>query len=80
VFRKYNIELLRWVLISFVIAFPVGYYAMSRWLNNFAYKTPISIWLLISSGLFTLTIGLITVSWAANKAVRSNPAETLRKE
>jgi putative ABC transport system permease protein len=80
VFRRYNFELLKWVLISFVIAFPVGYYAMSRWLNNFAYKTPISIWLLISSGLFTLSIGLITVSWAANKAVRTNPAETLRKE
>jgi putative ABC transport system permease protein len=63
-----------------VIAFPVGYYAMSRWLNNFAYKTPISIWLIISSGLFTLSIGLITVTWAANKAVRNNPAETLRKE
>jgi putative ABC transport system permease protein len=63
-----------------VIAFPVGYYAMSRWLNNFAYKTPISMWLLILSGLFTLSIGLITVSWAANKAAMTNPAETLRKE
>jgi putative ABC transport system permease protein len=80
VFRKYNFELLKWVLISFVIAFPVGYYAMSRWLNNFAYKTPISMWLLILSGLFTLSIGLITVSWAANKAAMTNPAETLRKE
>ena len=80
IFRKFNFELLKWVLISFVIAFPVGYYAMSRWLNNFAYKTTISIWLLISSGLFTLAIGLFTVSWAANKAARTNPAETLRKE
>jgi len=53
---------------------------MSRWLNNFAYKTPISMWLLILSGLFTLSIGLITVSWAANKAAMTNPAETLRKE
>ena len=80
IFRKFNFELLTWILISFVIAFPVGYYAMSRWLNNFAYKTKISIWLLISSGLFTLAIGLITVSWAANRAARTNPAETLRKD
>jgi putative ABC transport system permease protein len=80
VFRKFNFELLKWVLISFVIALPVGYYAMSRWLNNFAYKTSISIWLLISSCLLTLSIGLFTVSWAANKAARTNPAETLRKE
>jgi len=80
IFRKFNFELLTWILISFVIAFPVGYYAMSRCLNNFAYKTKISIWLLISSGLFTLAIGLITVSWAANRAARTNPAETLRKD
>jgi putative ABC transport system permease protein len=80
IFRKFNFELLKWVLISFVIAFPVGYYAMSRWLNNFAYTTTISIWLLILSGLFTLVIGLFTVSWAANKAAMTNPAETLRKE
>lgn len=80
IFRKFNFELLKWVLISFVIAFPVGYYAMSIWLNNFAYKTTISIWLLISSGMLTLAIGLFTVSWAANKAARTNPAETLRKE
>ena len=80
IFNKFNFELLRWILISFVIAFPVGYYGMSRWLNNFAYKTTISVWLLISSGLFTLAIGLFTVSWAANKAARNNPAEILRKD
>lgn len=80
IFRKFNFELLKWILVSFVIAGPVGYYAMNKWLNNFAYKTTISLWLLIASGLFTLAIGLITVSWAANKAARTNPAETLRKE
>jgi putative ABC transport system permease protein len=80
IFRSFNFELLRWIILSFVIAAPIGYYAMNKWLNNFAYKTTISIWLLISSGLFTLAIGLITVSWAANKAARNNPAETLRKE
>jgi putative ABC transport system permease protein len=80
VFRKFNFELLKWVLISFIIAIPIGYYAMNKWLNNFAYKTSISIWLLLSSCLFTLAIGLLTVSWAANKAARTNPAETLRKD
>jgi putative ABC transport system permease protein len=53
---------------------------MTKWLNGFAYKTNISIWLFIVSAFFTLAIGLITVSWAANKAARTNPAETLRKE
>jgi len=81
VFRKFNLDLLKWILISFIIATPIGYYAMNKWLiNHFAYKTTISLWLLISSCLFALAIGLLTVSWAANKAARTNPAETLRKE
>jgi putative ABC transport system permease protein len=80
VFRKFNFELLKWILLSFLISAPVGYYAMTRWLNNFAYKTPISFWLLMVSCLLTLSIGLLTVNWAANKAARTNPAETLRKE
>jgi putative ABC transport system permease protein len=66
--------------LSFLISAPVGFYAMTRWLNNFAYKTPISLWVLLVSCLLTLSIGLLTVSWAANKAARTNPAETLRKE
>jgi putative ABC transport system permease protein len=79
IFRKFNIDLLKWILISFVIATPIGYYAINKWLNNFAYKTTISIWLLIISGLLALAIGLLTVSWAAYRAARTNPAETLRK-
>ena len=50
IFRKFNFELLKWILISFIIATPIGYYAMNKWLNNFAYKTTISIWLLNISG------------------------------
>lgn len=80
VFRKFNFELLKWILISFVIATPLGYFAMNKWLNNFANKTTISLWLVIISGLFALAISLITVSWASNKAARTNPAETLRKD
>lgn len=80
IFRKFNFELLKWIIISIIIATPMGYYAMNKWLNNFAYKTTISIWVLISSGLFALAIGLLTVSWAAGKAARTNPAETLRKD
>ena len=80
VFRKFNLDLLKWILISFIIATPIGYYSMTKWLTSFAYKTTISIWLLICSCLFTLAIGLLTVSWAANKVARTNPAETLRKD
>ncbi len=80
IFRKFNFELIKWIIISFIIAGPVGYYAMSKWLNNFAYKTTIRWWLVAASGLIALIIGLLTVSWAANKAAKSNPAITLHKD
>jgi putative ABC transport system permease protein len=77
---KFNSELLKWILVSFVIAVPIGYYAMGKWLNNFAYKTTISLGFLLASGLLALAIGMLTVSWAALKAARANPAEVLRKD
>jgi putative ABC transport system permease protein len=80
IFRRFNFDLLKWIIISLIIAGPISYYAMTKWLNSFAYKTTLTIWLFIVSALFTLAIGLITVSWAANKASRINPAEALRKE
>jgi putative ABC transport system permease protein len=79
ILRKFNFELLKWIIVSFVIAGAIGYYAMNKWLINFAYKTTISIWVFIASGLFAVMIGLLTVTLAANKASRANPAETLRK-
>jgi putative ABC transport system permease protein len=81
VFKKFNIELLKWIVISFIIASPIGYYAMNKlWLNGFAYKITITIWHLIFSGLFVLVVGLITVSWASTKAAWTNPAINLRTE
>jgi len=80
ILQKFNFDLLKWIILSFIIAGPIGYYAMGKWLNNFAYKTTISLWLLLASGLLALSIGLLTVSWAALKAAKANPAEVLRKE
>lgn len=79
ILRKFNFELLKWILISFGIAGAIGFYAMNKWLNNFAYKTTISLWIFIAAGLFAGIIGILTVTLAANKASRTNPAETLRK-
>jgi putative ABC transport system permease protein len=80
IFWRFNFELLKWILISFLVAIPVAYYAMTRWLDNFAYKTSIGAEQIIAAGLAAIAVGLLTVSWAAMKAARSNPAETLRKE
>ena len=76
---KFNFELLKWISVSFIFAGIIGYFVMNRWLSNFAYKTSISIWIFLFSGLTAIIIGLLTVSMAANKASRANPAEILRK-
>lgn len=77
---KFNSDLLSWILISFLIAAPIGYYMMNKWLGNFAYKISIGPGILILSGFFALVIGLLTVCWATFKSAKSNPAVTIRKE
>jgi len=58
----------------------MAFYASQKWLQNFAYKTSLSWWIFILSGLFALLIALITVSWQTFKAARKNPVEALRYE
>ena len=75
-----NSDFLKWVIIAFIIATPVAYYASQNWLQNFAYKTPLSWWIFILAGFISLAIALITVSWHTIKAARKNPTEALRYE
>jgi len=75
-----NIDFVKWVLIAFIIAVPIAYYSTNKWLENFAYKTPISWWVFIAAGIFVLVITLITVSWQTLKVARRNPVEALRYE
>lgn len=75
-----NKDFVKWVAIAFVIASPIAYYSMSKWLQNFAYKTELSWWVFALSGFMALLIALITVSWQTFKAARINPVETLRNE
>ena len=75
-----NLTFIKWVVIAFVIAIPVAYYAMHKWLENFAYKTDLSWWIFALSGLLTLGIALFTVSWQSFKAASKNPVEVLRYE
>jgi len=73
-------DLLKPVLIATLIAIPVGYYAMSNWLQNFAYRTPLHWWIFVLAAVITFGIALITVSFKAIKAAVANPAEALRTE
>jgi ABC-type antimicrobial peptide transport system permease subunit len=75
-----NKDFAMWVVISFVIATPVAWYAMNKWLENFAYKTTLSWWIFALAGLLALGIALLTVSWQSWKAATRNPVEALRYE
>ena len=75
-----NKDFVKWVAIAFVIATPIAYYAMHKWLENFAYKTTLSWWIFALSGVLALGIALLTVSWQSWRAATRNPVEALRYE
>ena len=75
-----NRDFVKWVTISFVIATPLAYFAMHKWLENFAYKTTLNWWIFALAGLLALGIALLTVSWQSWKAATKNPVEALRYE
>jgi putative ABC transport system permease protein len=75
-----NRDFVKWVVIAFVIATPIAWYAMNKWLENFAYKTSLSWWIFALAGLMALGIALLTVSWQSWKAATRNPVEALRYE
>jgi putative ABC transport system permease protein len=70
----------KWVLISNVLAWPLAFFAMRSWLQNFTYRVDFPFWTFIISLLLSLTIAVISVSWQALKASRMNPAASIRVE
>jgi putative ABC transport system permease protein len=73
-------EFTKWVLAANLIAWPVAYYVMSRWLGNFAYRIVLRWDIFIISGLITVVIALFTVSFHSVKAAHSNPVNALKYE
>jgi putative ABC transport system permease protein len=70
----------KWVAISFIVAFPISYLAMQKWLQNYAYHTNMSWWIFALAAAIAFSITLITVSWQSWRAARRNPIEALRYE
>ncbi len=73
-------EFSKWVLVSNIIAWPIAYYAMNRWLQGFAYRTNIGLWTFFLAALVAFMIALFTVSYQAIKAAVTNPVDALRYE
>ena len=75
-----NKDFVKWVVVAFIIATPIAWFAMNKWLENFAYKTTLSWWIFALAGILALGIALLTVSWQSWKAATRNPVEALRYE
>ena len=69
-----------WILIANLIAWPVAYFVMQRWLQNFAYQAPVTVWIFISSAVAALIIALLTVGYQSAKAALIRPVQSLRHE
>ncbi len=73
-------EFLFLVCIANIIAWPVAYYFMNKWLQNFAYRINIGLGIFLASGMIALIIALLTVSYQSIKAATANPVDSLRYE
>ncbi len=70
----------KWVLIANIIAWPMAYYMINQWLENFAYRIEIDLWPYMIAAVTAMTIAVVTVSFQAVKAAVANPVESLNYE
>jgi putative ABC transport system permease protein len=75
-----SIDFMKLVAISFLIASPVAWYFMHKWLQDFAYRIDIQWWVFVLAGLLAIVVALVTISFQAIKAALSNPVKSLRSE
>jgi putative ABC transport system permease protein len=73
-------EFAKWVIVANAIAWPMAYFVMNRWLQSFAYRTDIALWIFAASGICSLAVAVATVSYQSLKASISNPVDSLRYE
>jgi len=77
---KLSVEFTKWVLLANLLAWPVAYFIMNRWLQNFAYRTQIGIWSFLTAALLSVLITLLTVSYQSIKAAVADPVDLIRYE
>jgi putative ABC transport system permease protein len=73
-------DFLKLVMLSLLVAFPVAWLAMNKWLEGFAYKIDLEWWMFAVAGLATVLIAWLTVSWQSIRAALANPVQSLRTE
>ena len=80
IIRMFSKDFLKLVLIAALIAFPVAWWVMNKWLNDFEYRVDIGWWVFVVAGVAALLIALLTISFQSIKAAIANPVKSLRTE
>ena len=73
-------DFVKLVMIAFIIASPIAWWGMHKWLQDYAYRIDISWWLFAAGGIVAIVIALATISFQAIKAAQANPVKSLRTE
>jgi putative ABC transport system permease protein len=73
-------EFTKWVALANLIAWPLAYYFMNKWIQKFAYRSDLDVWIFVFSGLIALCIAVLTVSFQSLKAATADPVDSLRYE
>jgi len=71
---------IKYVFLSFLVSIPFAWQILNKWLENFAYKTSISAWVIFSGGVFLMLLALVTIGFQTVKAAAVNPVKSLRTE
>ena len=80
IFLMLSKEFVKWVLIAVIIACPIAWFLMDKWLQGFAYKINLGMDIFLLAALISLVIALVTVAWQSLKSALENPIKALRHE
>ena len=78
--KMLSTDFTKMVLVAMLLAFPLSYWAANHWLDNFAYRMEVPLWVFMSAGLLALLVAWLTVGARSLKAAMINPVETLKAE
>lgn len=73
-------DFLKWMIISGILATPIAFYVMNRWLEDFPFRITLTWWIFASALIFGIMITLVVISFQSFKAARANPVDSLRDE
>lgn len=77
---NFGLEFSLLIIVSVVVASPIAYLLVNNWLSDFAYKTPISIWVFVIGAVAALGIGWVTIGYQSYRSASQNPVNVLRNE